>query len=129
MLASIGIVRSTSASGIYFVGDVPAKTGVPTLQSSKSSDILSVLFSFVNTTISSPQVVPSRSPFKSSERHSALVVFSLCLLQLCEKYGSDTYATVDPPDQAQSNNEPIAVQRVDRHDSQRRSTLLAFRAH
>jgi len=35
-------------------------------------------------------------------------------------------AHIDPPDQAQSDNEPTAVQSVDRNDSQRQSTLLAF---
>jgi len=53
MLVSIGIVRSTSASGICFVGDTPAIIGVLTLQSSRSSDMLSVLISSVNTMISS----------------------------------------------------------------------------
>ena len=92
MIVSISIVHSMSASGIYFVGDTPAKIGVPTLRSSWSSDILSVLFSFVNAAISSPQVVLSRSNFKLSERHSAFAVFSYCVYYtLCEKYGSDTY--------------------------------------
>jgi len=46
MLVSIGIVHSTtSASRICFVGDTPAKIGVFTLRSSRSLDILSVLFS------------------------------------------------------------------------------------
>jgi len=45
MLVSIGIVYSTSASRICFVGDTPAKIGVLTLRSSRRLDILSVLFS------------------------------------------------------------------------------------
>jgi len=47
MLASIGIVYSTSASRICFVGDTPAKIGAPTLRSSRRLDILSVLFSLL----------------------------------------------------------------------------------
>jgi len=91
MLVSIGIVRSTSASGICLVGDTPAKIGVPTLRSSRSSGIISVLFSFVNAMISSPQVVLSRSPFKSSERCSALAVFLCICHTLCKKCGSDAH--------------------------------------
>jgi len=37
----------------------------------------------VYATISSPQVVLSRSPFKSSERYIALTVFLLCSLHFC----------------------------------------------
>jgi len=85
MLVSIGVVRSTSAPGICFVGDTPAKIGVLTLRSSRSSDILSVLFSRDNAMISSSKVVLSRSPFKSSERHSELTVFLLCLLHFVQK--------------------------------------------
>jgi len=44
MLVSIGIVYSTSASRICFVGDTPAKIGALTLRSSRRLDILSVLF-------------------------------------------------------------------------------------
>jgi len=47
MLASIGIVYSTSASRICFVGDAPAKTGALTLRSSRRLDVLSVLFSLL----------------------------------------------------------------------------------
>jgi len=47
MLVSIGIVYSTSASRICFVGDAPAKTGALTLRSSRRLDILSVLFSLL----------------------------------------------------------------------------------
>jgi len=45
VLVSIGIVRSTSASRICFVGDTPAKMGAPTLRSFRSPDVLSMLFS------------------------------------------------------------------------------------
>jgi len=74
------MVRSTSASGICFVGDTPAKIGALTHQSYWSSDKLSVLILFVNAAISSPQVVLSRSPLKTSERCISFTVFLLCLL-------------------------------------------------
>jgi len=47
MFVSIGIVYSTSASRICFVGDAPAKIAVLTLRSSRRLDILSVLFSLL----------------------------------------------------------------------------------
>jgi len=47
MIVSIGIVYSTSALRICFVGDTPAKIGVLTLRSSRRLDILSVLFSLL----------------------------------------------------------------------------------
>jgi len=85
MLVSIGIVHSTSALRICFVGDTPAKIGVLTLRSSRNLDILSVLFSLFTQHFSSPQAVLSRSPFKSSERCVALTVFLLCLLRVVWK--------------------------------------------
>jgi len=85
MLVSIGIVHSTSALRICFVGDTPAKNrSTHTPKFSKFGYFIPVVF-VVYSTISSPQVVLSRSPFKSSERHIALAVFLLCLLHFVWK--------------------------------------------
>ena len=85
MLASIGIVDSTSALCICFVGDTPAKNGSAyTPKFSKFGHFIRVVF-VVHATFSSPQVVLSRSPFKSSERCVALTVFLLCLLHFVWK--------------------------------------------
>jgi len=91
MLVSIGIVRSMSASRICFVGDAPAKIGVPTLRSSRSSDILSVLFSLFTQSF---QVLKSfyQEVLASRVRGRPNWLFSYCVYYtLCEKYGSDTY--------------------------------------
>jgi len=85
MLVSIGIVHSTSALRICFVGDAPAKNrSTHTPKFSKFGYFIRVVF-VVYATISSPQVVLSRSPFKSSERHIALTIFLLCLLHFVWK--------------------------------------------
>jgi len=93
MLASIGIVRSTSALCICFVGDTPAKIGVPTLRSSRSSDILSVLFSVLTQRF---QVLKSfcQEVLSRWVRGRPHWLFSYCVYYtLCEKYGSDTHTT------------------------------------
>ena len=85
MLVSIGIVHSTSALRICFVGDTPAKNrSTHTPKFSKFGYFIRVVF-VVYSTISSPQVVLSRSPFKSGERYISLTVFLLCLLHLLWK--------------------------------------------
>jgi len=84
-LVSIGIVHSTSALRICFVGDTPAKNrSTHTPKFSKFGYFIRVVF-VVYSTISSPQVVPSRSPFKSGERYIALTVFLLCSLHFVWK--------------------------------------------
>ena len=90
MLVSIGIVYSTSASRICFVGDTPAKIGVPTLRSSRSSDILSVLFSLFTQRF---QVLKSFYQEVLSNRVKGIShwLFSYCVYYTrCGKYGSDT---------------------------------------
>jgi len=92
MLVSIGIVHSTSALRICFVGDTPAKIGVPTLRSSRSLDILSVLFSLFTQWF---QVLKLfyQEVLSSRVRGTSHWLFSYCVYYtLCGKYGSDTYA-------------------------------------
>jgi len=91
MLVSIGIVHSTSALRICFVGDTPAKIGVSTLRSSRSLDILSVLFSLFTQRF---QVLKSscQEVLSSRVRGMSHWLLSCCVCCiLCGKCGSDTH--------------------------------------
>jgi len=91
MLVSIGIVYSTSASRICFVGDTPAKIGVLTLRSSWRLDILSVLFLLLTRWFQVLKSFP-QDVLSSKARDMLRRLFSFCVYYtLCEKCGSDAY--------------------------------------
>jgi len=79
--------------------------------------------------ICSTHAVKSVTFLPSIYANDAIIFWTMA--QNCGKntHQRSTNVTVDPPDQAQPNNKPIGVSSVDLNDSQRWSTLAAFRAH
>jgi len=67
------------------VGDTPAKIGVLTLLSSRSSDILSELMSFVNTMTSSSPSCPFKKSFQVKREVKHIGCFCIVFITLCVK--------------------------------------------